>query len=124
MDEVSLVPVLFKLYGLGMAHDDTPLNLAKLRNVGPATLSDFKLLGITTLAHLAAQDADRLYLRLCEQTACRHDPCVHDVFAATIHQARTGEAVNWWNYTPARKLRQTAGDFPQPAPPTDRTGAR
>ncbi len=93
---------------------DTPLQDARLRNVGPATLADFKLLGIATVAQLAAQDADTLYLRLCEETLRRHDPCVHDVFAAAIHQARTGEGVNWWTYTPARKRRQAAGDFPQP----------
>ena len=115
LGEFSLVPVLFVFYRLAMADHDTLLSLAKLRNVGPAALSDFKLLGITTLAQLAAQDADRLYLRLCEETARRHDPCVHDVFAAAIHQARTGQAVDWWSYTAARKLRQAAGDFPQPA---------
>jgi hypothetical protein len=97
-----------------MIDSDTPLASAKLRNVGPATLADFKLLGITTLAQLATEDADALYLRLCEETARRHDPCVHDVFAAAIHQARTGEAVNWWSYTGARKLRQAAGEFPRP----------
>ena len=96
-------------------NDDVSLRPGLLRNVGPATLADFKLLGIDTTAQLAVQDADRLYLRLCEETARRHDPCVHDVFTAAIHQARTGEGVNWWTYTAARKLRQAAGDFPQPA---------
>ena len=86
-----------------------------LRNVGPATLADLKLLGIETLAQLAAHDADSLYLRLCEETARRHDPYVHDVFTAAIHQAKTGGGVNWWIYTSARRLRQAAGDFPQPA---------
>jgi hypothetical protein len=98
-----------------MLDNDIPLASAKLRNVGPATLADFKVLGITTVGELAQQDADKLYLRLCEETARRHDPCVHDVFAAAIHQARTGECVDWWTYSAARKLRQAAGDFPQPA---------
>ena len=93
--------------------NDTPLASAKLRNVGPAALADFALLGIGTIAELATQDADLLYVRLCEQTGRRHDPCVHDVFAAAIHQARTGEAVNWWAYTAARKIRQLAGEFPR-----------
>jgi nucleotidyltransferase/DNA polymerase involved in DNA repair len=104
-----------------MIDNDTPLGSAKLRNVGPATLADFKVLGIATLGELARQDADRLYLRLCEETARRHDPCVHDVFAAAIHQARTGESVDWWTYSAARKLRQAAGDFPQPAAGTRRS---
>ena len=91
-----------------------PTSLAKLRNVGKATLADFRLLGIATVGELAAQDADALYTRICEATSKRHDPCVHDVFAATIHEARTGEALDWWSYTAARKLRQAAGDFPSP----------
>ncbi len=84
-------------------------------NVGKAALADFKLLGISTVGELATKDADALYVQLCEITRQRHDPCVHDVFTAAIHQAKTGEAVNWWNYTPARKLRQAAGLFPKTA---------
>jgi nucleotidyltransferase/DNA polymerase involved in DNA repair len=87
--------------------------LARLKNVGKAALADFKILGISTISQLAAQDADALYARLCETTRQRHDPCVHDVFTAAIHQAKTGEAVNWWAYTPARKARQAAGTFPK-----------
>jgi predicted RecB family nuclease len=79
--------------------------LARLHNVGKATLADFQLLGITTVEQLAAQDADALYGRLGELTKQRQDPCVHDVFAATIHQARTGEALNWWAFTARRKAR-------------------
>jgi hypothetical protein len=87
-------------------------SLARLRNVGKATLADFKLLGISTVGELATNDADTLYVQLCEVTRKRHDPCVHDVFTAAIHQAKTGEAANWWAYTPARKARQAAGIFP------------
>jgi hypothetical protein len=36
------------------------------------------------------------------------------VFAAAIHQAKTGEPLDWWTYSPARKLRQAAGEFPHP----------
>ena len=98
-----------------MNEDDTILVPGKLRNVGPATRADFKVLVISTMSQLATQDPDRLYLRLCEETGRRHDPCVHDVFVAAIHQAQTGEAIDWWTYTPARKLRQAAGDSPRPA---------
>ncbi len=105
---------MFSCLFAGMNDSDTPLASAKLRNVGPATLADFKVLGITNIGELAQQDADRLYLRLCEETARRHDPCVHDVFAAAIHQAKTGEPLDWWTYSPARKLRQAAGEFPHP----------
>jgi hypothetical protein len=79
--------------------------LAQLRNAGKACLADFQLLGITTVEQLAAQDADVLYGRLVELTNQRQDPCVHDVFAATIHQAKTGEALNWWAFTAGRKAR-------------------
>lgn len=91
--------------------------LGQLRNVGKATLGDFRLLGIITVEQLAAQDADTLYVRLCERTGQRQDPCVHDVFAATIHEAKTGEALNWWVFTPQRKAVQASGRFPFSAKP-------
>jgi len=86
--------------------------LAGLRNIGKAMLEDFRILGIESVPQLAAQDADELYARLCKLTGARHDPCVHDVFAAAIHQARTGEALNWWTFSSARKVRQARGTFP------------
>ncbi len=52
---------------------DRPVSLADLANVGPATLGDFRTLGIRTLAQLAKQDAYRLYDRLCRATGARHD---------------------------------------------------
>ena len=85
--------------------------LSALRNVGKATLADFAALGIETVAELAAQDPDALYRRLRRVTGARPDPCVHDVFSAAIHEARTGEARDWWTFTPARKLRQANGEL-------------
>jgi nucleotidyltransferase/DNA polymerase involved in DNA repair len=89
------------------------MQLSELRNIGKAMLVDFKLLGITSVAQLAHQDADELYARIAVLTGARHDPCVHDTYAAAIHQAKTGEALNWWAFTPLRKERQKAGTFPQ-----------
>jgi len=86
--------------------------LASLRNIGKAMLADFRILGIDTVTQLAAQDVDDLYARLCLLTGKRQDPCVHDTFAAAIHQARTGEARDWWTFSPARKARQRIGSFP------------
>ena len=86
-------------------------DLAKLKNVGKAALADFAVLGVTSTAQLAACEADDLYVKLCALTGQRHDPCVHDVFAATIHEARTGEALDWWVFTPPRKERMKAGNF-------------
>ena len=83
----------------------TATDLSDLRNVGPAALRDFAVLGIETRAQLATADADELYARLQLLTNTRHDPCVWDVFAAAIHQARTGEARNWWSFTKIRKAR-------------------
>ncbi|MFT9349589.1 MAG: helix-hairpin-helix domain-containing protein [Gluconobacter japonicus] len=86
-------------------------DLAKLKNVGKAALADFAVLGVTSTAQLAACEADDLYVKLCALTGQRHDPCVHDVFAATIHEARTGEALDRWVFTPSRKERMKAGAF-------------
>jgi len=80
--------------------------LSGLKNVGLATRRDFHLLGIETIEQLAKQDADQLYARLSSISKDRVDPCVHDVFSATIHQARTGEALPWWHFSAARKLHQ------------------
>ena len=88
------------------------MRLSDLRNIGKAMLADLALLGITSVQQLAKQDADKLYTRLAVITGARHDPCVHDTFAAAIHQAKTGEALNWWAFTPLRKERQKAGTFP------------
>lgn len=91
------------------AREDHPFT--GLRNVGPAARKDLAVLKIDSLETLAASDPDDLYHRLQVETKTRHDPCVWDVFAAAIHQARTGEARNWWAFTPIRKERQARGDF-------------
>ena len=58
--------------------------LKDLRNIGPAMLKDFAVLGIKSVAQLAHADAHRHYLRLQRKTNKRHDPCVWNVFAAAI----------------------------------------
>ena len=85
--------------------------LSTLANVGPAMRRDFVLLQIDSIAQLAKQDADELYVRLSKLTGCRQDPCVWDTFAATVHQAKTGEARAWWTFTPVRKEREKKGTF-------------
>lgn len=77
--------------------------LRTLANVGPAARADFRRLGISTLAELSGQEASDLYERLCRLTGGRQDPCVQDVFAAAIHQARTGEITRWWDWSRKRK---------------------
>ena len=84
-----------------------------LRNIGPAARADLAVLGITSVERLTLCDADALYVELQVRTAQHHDPCVWDVFAAAIHQARTGESRVWWTFTPERKRRQELGEFPR-----------
>jgi hypothetical protein len=79
--------------------------LLKLSNVGPATYQDLIRLGIYSIQALANADADELYHRLQTITGCKQDPCVWDVFAAIIHEARTGIKEPWWNWTSIRKQR-------------------
>lgn len=77
--------------------------LLSLRNVGKATLKDLELLGILTIEQLSQADPTELYQRIQQITDQKHDPCVWDVFAAIIHEARTGEKTDWWDWTPIRK---------------------
>jgi hypothetical protein len=79
--------------------------LSKLRNIGKAMRADFELLGIGSVKELAKCNADTLYERIQSLTHTRHDPCVWDTYAAAIHQAKTGEAVAWWEFTKVRKDR-------------------
>ena len=77
--------------------------LLTLKNVGPAALEDFQKLGISNIKQLAKQDPDNLYMRLQEITGQKQDPCVWDVFSATIHEAKTGERLPWWHWSKIRK---------------------
>jgi hypothetical protein len=92
---------------------EPPASLSDLRNIGKAMLHDFELLGITSVKQLANHDVDELYTRLSVLTGARQDPCVHDTFAAAIHQAQSGQALNWWAFTAQRKERQRLGTFPK-----------
>lgn len=77
--------------------------LLSLKNVGKATLKDLVLLDIATIEQLAQADATELYERIQKITGYKHDPCVWDVFAAIIHEARTGEKISWWEFSEIRK---------------------
>ncbi len=85
-----------------------PARLGMLRNVGKAALKDFAMLEIQTVQQLSACRPDDLFAELQRRTGVRQDPCVWDVFAATIHQARCGEAKDWWAFTAERKARNTS----------------
>lgn len=96
-----------------MAKNTTPQTngLLSLMNVGQATNKDLQLLNINSIQELAAACADELYTRLQRLTNKSHDPCVWDIFAAAINEARTGEKQPWWEWTKIRKKRQSQGLF-------------
>ena len=83
--------------------------LQDLKNVGKATLQDLHILGIYSVNELACHDATELFHKLEKITNKRQDPCVWDVFAAIIHEAKTGESTVWWKWTAERKTLQKAG---------------
>ncbi len=85
---------------------NSSISLSNLKNVGKATLQDLELLSIRSIEELATSDPDELYTRLETLTGKHHDPCVWDVFAAIIHEARTGQKSPWWDWTPIRKQKE------------------
>jgi Pathogenicity locus/Domain of unknown function (DU1801) len=97
-----MIRKVHKQPSLYSGHDE----LSQLRNIGKAMRADFELLGIRSVKQLAKCTADELYKRIQRLTQSRHDPCVWDTYAAAIHQAKTGEALPWWEFTQVRKQRQ------------------
>jgi hypothetical protein len=83
--------------------------LQELVSVGPATLRDFEVLGIHSVAQLAGQDAAGLYERLCRLTGEQVDICCLDVLRAAIAQAGDpwlpAEQCQWWYWSRKRKAR-------------------
>ena len=80
-----------------------PRSLKSLRNVGPKFLEDLALLGIMSVPVLARCNPLKLYRELEKKTGARQDPCVLDTFMAIVHEAKTGEALDWWKFTTERK---------------------
>jgi hypothetical protein len=81
--------------------------LADLISIGPAMQRDFELLGIPSVAQLAAQDPQRMYENLQRATGQHQDPCVLDTFCAAVAQARNprlaAEKCQWWYWSRRRK---------------------
>lgn len=77
--------------------------LEALPNIGPATAADLHTLGIRTPEQLKGCDPWELYDRLCRITGQRHDPCLLDVFIATVRFVEGAPALPWWHYTAERK---------------------
>jgi hypothetical protein len=77
--------------------------LTDLPNVGPAIAKDLEMLGIESPAQLVRCDPLELYLQLCNESGCRQDPCVLDVFLSITDFMRGGPPKPWWDYTEQRK---------------------
>ena len=77
--------------------------LEDLPNIGKASAADLRLIGIEQPEQLIEQDAFELYLKLCQMTQQRHDPCVIDVFMAAIDFMQGGVAQPWWAFSERRK---------------------
>jgi len=83
--------------------------LQDLISVGPAMLRDFELLGIRSVAHLARQNPEKLYERLCGVTGRSVDICCLDVFSAAVAQPKNprlpAQQRQWWYWSRQRKAR-------------------
>jgi Pathogenicity locus len=78
--------------------------LTDLPNIGQASASDLRLLGIHSPQDLIGRDLLAMYESLYALTGVRHDPCVADVFMS-VTRFMDGQAPKaWWAFTPERKL--------------------
>ncbi len=83
--------------------------LEQIPNVGPATAGDLRQIGIKTPSDLCGKDPYALYDTLCRKTGVRHDPCVIDVFIASVRFMEGAPAAPWWAYTAERKRTLESG---------------
>ena len=74
-------------------------------NIGPAMTGTFRVVNIKEPDDLKKCDPYKLYIKLCQTTGYRHDPCVLDVFMASIDFMKGAPARPWWHYTESRKKR-------------------
>jgi hypothetical protein len=84
--------------------------LQDIPNIGPATVGDFRQLGIHRPSDLPGRDAYQLYHDLCVATGVRHDPCVIDVFLSAVRFMEGAPPLPWWKYTPERKRTLDSAD--------------
>jgi hypothetical protein len=81
--------------------------LRDLRGVGKSIAKDIEMLGVKSVEQLARQDGQRMYLKLCQLTGVRQDPCVLDTFRCAVAQAQNPnlprEQQDWWWWSRKRK---------------------
>ncbi len=81
----------------------TVSELKELPNIGKAIARALQVIGIEHPRQLIGKDPFKLYGKLCEITAQKHDPCVIDVFMSAVDFMEGGEPKAWWKFTPERK---------------------
>lgn len=77
--------------------------LVDIPNIGPSIADDLRALGVERPAQLHGQDPVALYLRLCDLTGARHDPCLLDTFIAAVAFIEHDDTRPWWAFTEQRK---------------------
>jgi hypothetical protein len=75
----------------------------QIPNIGAAMARALRGLGLQHPSDLRGQDAHALYLRLCEASGVRQDPCVLDTCLAVADFMDGAPAQPWWHYTEVRK---------------------
>ncbi len=80
-----------------------PHELRTLKNVGPATLSDLLMIGITRIDQLATADPETLFHLLETKSGHKQNICMLDLFHAIIHEAQTGERLPWHYFSALRR---------------------
>ena len=78
-------------------------NLQDIPNVGKSTENIFNTLGIYKPTQLIGRDPYILYNELCTITHKKYDPCVIDIFIATVRYMKGESPQKWWKFTAERK---------------------
>ena len=80
-------------------------SLLQLPNVGPATASYLKRVGVSHPVQLVGSDPYVLYDKLCRVAGAQYDPCLLDQFISAVRFMNGEAARPWWEYTAQRKQR-------------------
>ena len=84
--------------------------LKDLVSVGPATLKDFELLGISSVEQLVDKEPEDLYEEIQQRLGQKIDICLFDVFRVAIEQARNPnlphEQCQWYYWSKVRKSKK------------------
>ena len=78
-------------------------SLEHIPNIGRSIAEDLRSIGIKRPQDLVGRDPNKLYLKLCQRTGTRQDPCVLDTFMSAVHFMEGGPARPWWHFTAERK---------------------